>query len=268
MTLRLRLWSTRSRHALLTVLVSACLAPMPLGAQPEPADVAPLTTPMSEQELTNALARELPTFRVQDTLATRVSISVRDSTVRDIVQAVRQAGLQTAVEVRGVPAERITLGVREVPAEAVLNAVALLSQSRVCVLSDHVLIAPPALISRDERDYAQHHWDYQRDLFLRAIVTEVAHSRQSQLQLRALSPLAQRVCQRLVDHHRATTGESPLLLPPDTPLLCKTLPEPPGGAAAVAPPAITAPAEAIELTIGPAPGSTAAVTYSISYPVP
>ena len=192
---------------------------LPPQIRPDQADVH------DPKQLQQATEKALAFLETQDKLLTKISISVRNASLPQLVHALRNAGCPIPIEVREVPntpETPITLGVQDVSVKSIVTAVTALTGTEVFLFSDHMLIGRQQFLTEAELKtltnirYARH-----ITIIRYAIAEDMKRLGKEQTSLQELSPSMQRIVQHIGDGMQDAAKKPRVKLPPDTQIYCK-----------------------------------------------
>ena len=220
-------YQAKARHRLFTtlpVLLTLCSAFCTTHslAQPEgvpganPAQFRAAPQKPDEVDPTTLTALD----EMEAALATKISLTVKDAAVRDIVQALDVAMPKPKkIEVRGADVISIALAFEEIELGNVLKATAALCGCNLYVLSDHFPIAKPYLVTQKERRYTESAANRRSSRLLalsQNLVRELQKLQVNAIELREISPKLQNIVQKMADLQAEVTYWQKIKLPGDT----------------------------------------------------
>ncbi len=133
----------------------------PVAPAPE-AGVAPAIAPLEDATKTEIVA-SLSLIELMNLIGTPLEMEVKDANMEELAAQVRAAlPKEIAIEVRQVQPSRFTLNIKKMSAGQILNQAARLSDARVYVLDDHLLITGEKRLTDNERARAKD-WSESRE---------------------------------------------------------------------------------------------------------
>jgi len=172
--------------------------------------------------------REIDLLDLEEVAQTKVSISVKDATVSDIVEAIGTATSKPKrIEVRSAQPISVTLSMLEMEVGKILKAAAALAGCEFYLLPDRFLIAPLEQLRAEERNYTQTSNAYRETLLesalAKSMVSELNRRGLTQTIFSEIDAHYQKVLQRLVNI-QAISGrwEGETLLPSDARISLET----------------------------------------------
>lgn len=184
-------------------------------AQPE---VATKTNAQDDKQKANQDGLEV-IDAIEDIQTTKISLSVKDATISDIIEAIGVATPKPKkIEVRGSEGTLITLAVKDVEVGNILKAAAALCGCNLYVLSDRFLITKPHLTTKQERRYAEgvaQRRSERQYVFGQNVIRELQNLQVNAITLKEVNPKFQSMLQKMADLQAETTYLQKTKLPSD-----------------------------------------------------